>query len=297
MKNSILYTVFVIVILSSCRNNSTYKGYYETESGLYYKIQAIGDGKHKPSIGDYLQLAITYKTEKDSIFFDTYSSNETGMVLLPFNHSSFYGSFEEGLKTMNDGDSTSFIVKADSLFFKFFKMPLPFFIKAGSVVKMDIKLNRILNLQEYNTELERYRSIVEDLDIEEQRKLQTYLDTNNTHFSPLDNGIYYLPIEQGVGDFPESGDRIKINYRGYFLNGKKFESTFDRGQPLEFTVGEEGQVIKGVEKAINLMNEGAKAKFIIPSHLAYGSLGSSTGIVPPYTSVIYEIELLNLTKK
>lgn len=257
----------------------------------------IGDGKSKPKAGDLLQLIITYKTEKDSIFFDSYSSNETGKVILPFQHSSFIGSFEEGLTTMNAGDSVSFIVNADSLFEKFFKMELPLFLKPGSIVKMDVKLHRILNKEEYEKELEYYQQLVEDADIEEQRKLQLFLDTNQVQFTALDNGMFYLPIKQGVGSTAEGGDHIKINYNGYFLNGKKFESTYEHKQPLEFTFGEQGQVIAGFETAISLMNEGAKAKFIIPSRLAFGKTGSSTGIIPPYSTLIYEIEVISLIKK
>lgn len=296
-KKSALYILFVGVLLSSCWNNSAYKGYTETNSGLFYKLQSIGDGKIKPSSGDYLQLIITYKTEKDSIFFDTYSTNETGKVILPFKHSSFIGSFEEGLTNMNAGDSVSFIVSADSLFEKFFRTERPMFLKAGSKVKMDVKLYSILSEKKYEAELDKFQQLIDDRDIEEQRKLQLFLDTSRTQFIPLENGMYYLPIKQGTGCVPEEGNKVKIQYKGFFLNGKQFESTYDRGQPLEFTIGEQEQVIKGIERAISFMNEGSKTKFIIPSHLAFGESGSSTNIVPPYSTVIYEIELLNLTKK
>jgi hypothetical protein len=77
----------------------------------------LGEGIKKPTSGDYLQLTITYKTIKDSVFLDTYSYNETGMVILPFDKSSFIGSFEEGISKMNEGDVYSFIVNADSLEF------------------------------------------------------------------------------------------------------------------------------------------------------------------------------------
>lgn len=282
---------------TSCWKKSKFKGYSQTSSGLYYKLQAIGDGKLKPRLGDFLQLIITYKTENDSVFYDTYSSNETGKVMLPFNHSSFKGSFEEGLISMNAGDSVSFFVNDDSLFQKFFKTPLPIFLKPGGLVKMDVKLYGILNKEEYETELERFKEIYDDRDIEEQRKLQLFLDTSKTSFYPIENGMFYLPIRQGTGNLAESGDRIRMHYKGYFLNGKQFESTYERGQPMEFTLGEQDQVIKGVATAISLMNEGAKTKFIIPSHLAFGETGSSTNIVPPYSTVIYEIELVNLTKQ
>ncbi len=256
----------------------------------------IGDGKDKPAAGDYLQLIITYKTIKDSVFFDTYCSNETGMVILPFAHSSFEGSFEEGLTKMNAGDSVSFIVNTDSLFKKFFNARVPSFLKAESAVKMDVKLHRILTKETYQEELKKYKKIVEDRDIEESRKLLTFLDTNQTLYYPIYNGMYYLPIRQGAGECTKGGDMVKIHYKGYFLNGKQFESTYERNQPLEFTFGEEGQVINGFKTALSMMNDGAKTKFIIPSRLAFEETGSSGNIVPPYTTVVYEIEMVSLIK-
>ncbi len=296
LKNSYLYLVISAITFVSCWNNSPYKGYSKTESGLYYKLQIIGDGLIKPSAGDLLQLSITYKTINDSVFMDSYSYNETGLVILPFSHSSFKGSFEEGLTKMNVGDSVSFIVSSDSLFQKFFSAELPFFLPKGSLVKVEVKLAGILNNEGYQNEFKRYKDVVEDLDINERCKLKMYLDTNQTQFSKLSNGMYYLPIKQGVGERAKSGNQVTINYKGFFLNGKQFESTYVRGQPLEFRLGEEGQVIKGFETAISLMNEGSKTKFIIPSHLAFGETGSSTKIIPAYTTVVYEIELLNIKK-
>lgn len=300
MNKNIIILLFVLLFLSSCWNNSPYKGYTKTGSGLYYKLQTIGDGKSRPYPGCFLQLRITYKTIKDSIFFDTYFSNETGMVILPFNHSSFKGSFEERLTHMNAGDSVSFIVNADSLFKKFFKANLPFFILPGSLVKMEVELNRILTKKECQAEMEKYDRIFENREIEEPHKLEMYLerylDTTKTYFMSTYNGMYYLPLKTGEGDSVKVGDLIKINYRGCFLDGKQFESTYDRAEPLEFVFGQQGQVIQGFTAAISMMNVGAKTRFIIPSALAYGETGSSTCIVPPFTTVVYEIELLSLTK-
>ena len=210
MKINKLYILVGAIVFAACGNNSPYKGFSETDTGLYYKLQMIGDGKRKPSIGDYLQLNITYKTDKDSVFMDTYSSNDIGMVILPFNHSSFKGSFEEGLTTMNEGDSVSFIVDANNLFTQFFKSDLPLFLKPGSVVKMDVKLHKIFNQSEYEAELKRYETLIEDRDIEEQRKLQLFVDTSKVSYSKLANGMYYLPITQGAGTPPEKGNVVKI---------------------------------------------------------------------------------------
>lgn len=274
-----------------------YDQYTQTDSGLFYKLQSFGDSTKKASFGDYLQLIITYKTRTDSVFFDTYTSNISGKVILPYNAISFKGSFEEHLKSMSEGDSVSFIVNADSLFLKFFKAELPVFLKKGDAVKMEVKLHRILDEDQYQQELNNYKELVEDADIEEHRRLQIYLDTLQSKYTALANGLYYLPVKQGTGERPESGDRVKVHFKGSFLNGKLLESTYDRNQPFEFTMGEQGQVIRGLEYSLKMLNEGAQAKFIIPSQLAYGSTGSSTGIVPPYTTLLYDIEIVKIVKQ
>ena len=101
-------------------------------------------------------------------------------------------------------------------------------------------------------------------------------------------------LQEGVGKLIEPGDTITINYEGKFLNGKFFDSTIKRNQPFQFVYGTEWQVIKGLEEALSLMYEGEKSLFIFPSELAFGSEGSSTGIIPPYTSLIFEVEILEV---
>jgi FKBP-type peptidyl-prolyl cis-trans isomerase FkpA len=296
MKIKFALAAIALSLIISCVNNSPFKGYTCSETGLYYKLLSFGDGKKVAKQGQFLQIYMALRTLDDSLFFDSYSNNETGKVFLPYGKTSFKGSFEEGLSKMSEGDSVSFIINADSLFFHFFKSHLPVFLEKTHMVKLNVRLHKILTQQEYEQELDRFNQIIEDRDIEEQRKLQTYLDTVALQFYPLENGMYYLPEKQGIGDFPENGNLLKINYTGRFLNGKIFESTYERNQPLEFIYGQQGQVIDGFIAALNNMNEGAKAKFIIPSRLAFGEKGSSTGLIPPYTTVLYDIELITITK-
>ena len=79
------------------------------------------------------------------------------------------------------------------------------------------------------------------------------------------------------------------------FDGKYFDSTIRRNQSFQFVYGTEWQVIKGLEEAIGMMHEGEKSLFIVPSELAFGPAGSSTGIIPPYTSLIFEVELLKVS--
>lgn len=121
---------------------------------------------------------------------------------------------------------------------------------------------------------------------EEQKILEQYIADNNITAKPTSSGLYYIETITGTGRQAKNGDGAVVNYTGKFLNGNIFESgTFT------FIVGG-GNVIKGWDEGIALMNLGGKATLIIPSKLAYGSSGS--GPIPPYTTVIFDVELTDL---
>ena len=285
--------VGLILSFSSCKKEEKFPGFKETASGLFYKLQGIGDGTKKPVIGDYLKLNIVYKTSKDSSFILT---DNNISEILPLRKPTFRGSFEEGLALLNEADSATYLVNADSMFSKFFKAELPSFIEKGSMMKIEVKLNKILNQQQYNQELTLQEELIEDRDVEEQKTLLKYLNKNNITNSPIENGLYYIPVKEGKGTNVEQGKTLVINYKGFFLDGKLFDSTYET-EPMEFTLMDgQSQLIKGLEKGICLMKEGGKAKFIISSLLAFSEKGSSTSIVPPYTTVIYEVELIKVVK-
>ena len=130
-------------------------------------------------------------------------------------------------------------------------------------------------------------------EFEEKKTLDKYIAECGIHDLPIDNGMYYINLMKGSGVSTDSGRIVLLNYRGYFLNGRCFDSSFET-QPFEYIIGTEEQLIPGLAMGVRRMHEGEKAKFIIPSHLAFGSSGSSTGIVPPFTTVIYEVELLKV---
>ena len=89
-------------------------------------------------------------------------------------------------------------------------------------------------------------------------------------------------------------DNIWINYKGFFLDGKEFDNTYKRGQMLDFQLGKPDQVIRGFEIALSKMSVGDKVKLHLTSAFAFGETGSSNGQVPPFTSVIYELELYQI---
>ena len=108
----------------------------------------------------------------------------------------------------------------------------------------------------------------------------------------LESGLQYEIIEAGEegSDKPTKESKVRTHYHGTFIDGKVFDSSYDRGQPAEFPVG---GVIAGWTEALQLMNKGAKWKLFIPYNLAYGAQGSPGGI-PPYSALVFDVELLEI---
>ena len=105
-------------------------------------------------------------------------------------------------------------------------------------------------------------------------------------------GIHILPIRPGDGALLRTGDLITIAYVAHGLDGTVFDDTYKAGTPLTFRLGDPGQVVRGLEIGLRRMALGGKSTLIIPSQFAFGDEGSSGGIVPPFTTVIYDLEVL-----
>ena len=106
------------------------------------------------------------------------------------------------------------------------------------------------------------------------------------------SGLEYIDVQPGTGTSPHKDDTVQVHYTGTFPDGRKFDSSRDRGTPFEFCLGM-GQVIQGWDEGIALMKVGGKAKLIIPSDLAYGKRGAS-GVIPPNATLHFEVELLGI---
>ncbi len=108
----------------------------------------------------------------------------------------------------------------------------------------------------------------------------------------LDSGLQYQEITAGAGDSPKETDKVKVHYRGTLIDGKQFDSSYDRGEPATF--GVKG-VIPGFSEALMLMKPGSKWKVFIPSDLGYGARGAGSNIGPNET-LIFDLELMEIVK-
>lgn len=109
--------------------------------------------------------------------------------------------------------------------------------------------------------------------------------------APQTTGLKIEDIKEGTGSAVKSGDTIVIHYKGTLTDGTKFDSSYDRGQPFETTIGV-GQVIEGWDKGIIGLKVGGKRKLTIPPSMAYGA--QQVGNIPPNSTLIFEVELLEI---
>ena len=122
---------------------------------------------------------------------------------------------------------------------------------------------------------------------------KAFLEANKTKpgVNELSNGIQYEIIKEGTGAQPKLSDKIKAHYKGSLLNGKEFDSSYGRNEPLTIPLN---GVITGWTEGVQLMQTGSKYKFFIPYNLAYGERAAGPDITP-YSTLIFEIELLKVT--
>ena len=120
--------------------------------------------------------------------------------------------------------------------------------------------------------------------------MDTFSMPENLETSP--SGLQYSVDAPGTGAQPRAGQTVSVHYTGWLTNGTKFDSSRDRGAPLEFPIGT-GRVIAGWDEGVGAMKVGEKRTLVIPPALGYGERGAS-GVIPPNATLVFKVELVGV---
>jgi FKBP-type peptidyl-prolyl cis-trans isomerase len=264
--------------------SQNFKGFSKTKTGLYYKLYKNSKDTAKANIGNYVEFDMIYHGKvhgKDSVFFDSRKSNQ-GTVKFFLPPPVFSGDLNEGIRMMSVGDSGLFVVNADSLIFKTFRLK-----KRPDGIDSNSYFYFHLNLVSIRTN--------ESMIFREEQDIKKYVDDNKITAKPNSLGLYIIEDPVGTGPKIDSGSHVSMKYSVSLLNGKVLFNSFEKPDPIKFEFGKHIDVT-GFEMALSTLHKGSKAKVLVPSLLAFGRKGTGT-IVDPYTPLLYDVEILNVQSK
>lgn len=268
-------------------------GMTKLPSGLEYKIIKKGTGTRKAANGDHAEMFIHVYLD-DSVIFDSRSMySATRPVPVTIQDPKANGDLMEGFKLLSAGDSALFLVPVDTML-KGGAQPMPG-MQQGKNQKMryEVQVESIRTEEEENKYNQEMATKQKGID---EQLLQEYFAKNGIKAKKTESGLYYTVSKEGTGPMPKTGQMLSVNYTGKLMNGNVFDSntdsSFKHPEPFKLPIGK-GQVIKGWDEGLMLINKGAKATFYIPSTLAYGSQDRSPQI-PANSILIFDVELLDI---
>lgn len=260
-----LITYFVILISLSCFS----QGYDEskfatTSSGLKYLVTEKGRGVQAEN-GDKVTVHYNGKLSDGTVFDNSFDRKQ------PFTFTLGQGQvikgWDEGIALLHQGDKATLIIPAELGYGPRATGKIP----ANSVLYFDVEL----------------------VNVQKTPKVEVY-DTTGIKAIKTESGLLYYPISESDKKAPKpvKGERVEVHYSGYLTDGKMFDSSVQRGEPIKFELGA-GQVISGWDEGIALMKKGDKARLYIPYPLAYGEQGRQP-IIPAKSDLIFDVELINI---
>ncbi len=281
----VVLVIGIFLSLNSCKFRET-RGYRHFEGDVFFRLHSFGDEGSSPVPGDYLTLNLSYLKMEDSLFF----SGIRTIRLEDVNHDVF-SRFLSGILC---GDSLSLLVPPSMFFHQTLSREVPEFLKDENFVKISLKLLSVQSEKEFEEEKKLFLEWLKEYNLTEREKIEKYISESGLEEVVFKDGYYLTFLKRGNGPWVGEGKYVSLHYEGRFLKGKFFEGTKRPKGPVDFLYGSEFFLIEGLEKAVGDMREGDHCMVILPSSLAYGSEGSSTGIVPPYSVVIYEVQIINV---
>jgi len=303
MKNRFFLLLLTGAVLSNAAKAQI--TWQHTAKGLAYHIFTPNMGT-KVKLSDVITFNVVQKTDKDSVLFSTYASGNP--VKLQVQPSQNIGDLMDVFPLLAEKDSAIVNVPTDSVF-NGHEDQRPKFLPKGSNLVFIIKIEKIQSLDaamaERNAAMATAKAATDLLKGTEAPAVQKYLAAHKMVVKTTLSGLKYSITTPTLKRKPLAGDTVLVNYTGRTLEGKVFDSSLEtvanaaglqqQGrvyEPFSLVLGK-GEVIKGWEEGLLLLNEGSKATFIIPSALAYGEHGAGNDI-KPYSALIFDLQLIKI---
>lgn len=271
--------VATVLAFGAC---SKYKGFKEADSGIYYQFHGdVHDTAAQPEIGGLVLVQMGLRTADSTLF-----PIEINQLLVD---SVYEGDIFTAIRMMHVGDSATFILDGPLFYEKMMNgEPYPF---GEEPLYFDIKLLELRSKAEVEKLQAEFMAQLDQRKVAEVEEISSYLK-DNPDLKQQQSGVYLKTVKKGTGDKVEPMQTVKVHYTGRFVDGTVFDSSVERGEPFEFTVGA-GRVIPGWDAVVSTMKVGDKVTVLIPSEMAYreGVQG-----IPPYSPLVFDIELLEIVK-
>lgn len=269
---------FIGALLLAACSSGPLPGSKRIADDVYWKLRVLGEGERTPTDGDSVLVRVRmaqWDKAPGSLF-------STEQWYGPHTADLFFG-------RMREGDSASVAARAARI---------PWAALGASTPAADTGWIALeLSVRDIRSQAERRAQQQAILDsrtpLDQERMLADFLQRTPGKWRTFMGVSYLLDSTRVKGRPVQSGDLLSVHYSASFLdNGHVFDDTHRGGQPLTFRLGDPGQVIKGLEIAAHLLRYGGRGRFVVPAELAFGPRGSSSGIVPPWTPVLYDVEVL-----
>ncbi len=235
-----------------------------TASGLQYTEVQAGTGD-APNAGDIVSVHYTGTLTNGVVFDSSYERNEP--LSFPLGVGYVIAGWDEGIGLMKKGGKAQLTIPPELGYGE---------RGAGGVIPPNATLIFDVELVDVTAGAPASPTAVDEAD-----------------YTTTDTGLKYYDFVVGDGAAPTKGKSVTVHYTGWLLDGDKFDSSLDRGQPFSFNIGA-GQVIRGWDEGVMGMKVGGKRQLVIPPELGYGSGGAGGGVIPPNATLVFEVELLEV---
>ena len=281
MKKNRLILVLVALILCvtavSCRKYSGFKH----RSHLYYQFHELNEGQEQPKTGDFVVVNMALRVD-DSVLSPMTQNNMLMDEL-------YKGDIYTALRMMHLGVSATFIFDGPKFYEDFLGMgEYPYGKKP---ICADIKLLRIMSKQSLEKAEELYEEQKQQMRQVEDSLIFAYAD--KYHIDNKIAGMYCIYLNVGNGEKAMKGQTVEMLYRALLLDNREVDRCIDPANPLTIELGA-GQVASGLDIILQHMSEGDKLTVIVPSSLAYGEKGNMEMNIPPYSPMVFDVELLRI---